>query len=1451
MLCVFNAHSQVINISQTFSSDTLFAPFSGTTPIYSLKAYGNINLYSDSSLVRIVMVDSYGNPWLVYESYPLITDTNSFVFTAGCDETCFLDGIVPDSIRIDLISAFLTVDSLKLDTNYIPNATELQAQAKWNNDSVKINIMNQRIQEEHMYWRAGRTSVSLMSFFSKENLFNKKFNIEGLDFYKGGLFKRNSDNTRIHYNSAIVESYDWRYRHGASDENSPYFNSGGKGWFTPVKDQVPDTMINGVHHSVPALTCYVFSPVATVEARHNLVYNIHPDYPNPDISEMDVWRCPWGDSYNQPGPQYRSFDRLDNQNGFIVDESCFSYSYNYVLNNAPCSFKCNDPDKRLSNIQSENKYSFSGPNHTPDVLKKYLIEKGPCSSRIMDYTGPGDHHYMVIAGFSLTKEGDTVYMGEELNDPDIVIEPGSSAINTFYWYFKNSWGTEWGEEGFMKHENTSAFWDKIDENDIYVPVGVVNWYGHSLSEMRCTDEDGDGYYWWGVNLLPQNCNCPASVSNEQRDCDDNDPGAGPYVTDPGNPAGLYSCTPNDCETKQDFIEITEANEIWTIGEGDRHIDSNIIIRSNAKLTIHCQVFFTPGVKIIVQPDGVLELIGTVANPARLTSGCGEFWGGVELWGDPTQPQDTLYQGKIVIKNGIIEDAASGIITGNSDYFPEGGGNGEPYPVYPSGGIIEATGAIFRNNITGVGFYPYRRFVNQTAPIPNKSFFKACTFETTKQLLNDVFPRNLLKLWGINQLKIQGCTFRNTRDASVQGEVRGNGIFLYNAQLLLDTLHKLNGITVNIANEFDSLNYRIHDLYSGLGTSSLKVKRCLFNDNRKSLYASGFTQITPLEIDSSQFSYLNSLASDSVYLLYLNNCTGFKVHQNSFTGNTNQNIDQYGVIVNNSGTDNNYIYDNYFEKLTYGLQGLNINANSDEPIEGGVPVFVPTGLRFICNKFHDVGCTNDFLINENIPYPPTRPGIAYNQRNAANATNPTQEPAGNTFTPSHTVANTNDYDINISSSVGDILYTHHTTADPYWLRVVPNDVSNQDWVHYDPIQNLEYSEEGSCPNDFYPEGDRTGLRSFLSEANQKIDSLIDLLQFLVDEGSTDTLKSTVDNSSSSQSFEVYQELMGASPYLSDTVIKSSIEKEEVLPNVMIRDIMVANPQSPKSEELLDAIDQRSDPMPDSMWVEILQGMETVGSMEHIVGELSGWIQRRDLYFNALAELFIKDTVNSWAPDSLVSLYETDYWLSSHYMLMQYYLDRLDYLSAGGILQNIPSQFNLTERQTSVYQKYLTLLTLYPQMYNDTLGYLAPDSVQTIALQLLAADDNDFPGAFARNLLIASGFLDYQEPIVSESMLKSSRKGRYQWTNSRPISSVLKVFPNPAKDIIIAEYKTNNILNKALIIITDAKGSFIRSYKLIKNENQLIIPVENLPSGLYLIQLHVNGKLKESRRVAIIR
>ena len=80
----------------------------------------------------------------------------------------------------------------------------------------------------------------------------------------------------------------------------------------------------------------------------------------------------------------------------------------------------------------------------------------------------------------------------------------------------------------------------------------------------------------------------------------------------------------------------------------------------------------------------------------------------------------------------------------------------------------------------------------------------------------------------------------------------------------------------------------------------------------------------------------------------------------------------------------------------------------------------------------------------------------------------------------------------------------------------------------------------------------------------------------------------------------------------------------------------------------------------------------------------------------------------------------------------------------------------------------------------------DSSQAVTLRQITADNCFFPGPWARNILIASSLLDYNEPIVNESTLKVSRKEKYHWTHSRTIAAEMKVFPNPAEDYIIVEY-----------------------------------------------------------------
>ncbi|MFH1298186.1 MAG: C1 family peptidase [Bacteroidota bacterium] len=261
-------HAQVIPINQTFSSDTILTPFSGSTPVYSVNISGGVNLLSDSSLVRVVLIDTYGNHYMIFESYPLITHENAYDTLHASDETTFLDGVICDSLRIDIISAFLNLDSLKLDTAYISNAPEMQAQAKWDHDSIKIAIMNQRIVEEHMYWRAGRTSITSMSFEEKYRLLGDKYNWVGFDYYIGGIYefihKRVSGNPITN----VVGSFDWRFRHGATNPESPYYDGDPNetGWLTPLEDQ-----------SVCG-SCWAFTSSHTIADYCNLFFSDHLDF---------------------------------------------------------------------------------------------------------------------------------------------------------------------------------------------------------------------------------------------------------------------------------------------------------------------------------------------------------------------------------------------------------------------------------------------------------------------------------------------------------------------------------------------------------------------------------------------------------------------------------------------------------------------------------------------------------------------------------------------------------------------------------------------------------------------------------------------------------------------------------------------------------------------------------------------------------------------------------------------------------------------------------------------------------------------------------------------------------------------------------------------------------------------------------------------------------------------
>jgi len=1356
------------------------------------------------------------------------------------------------------------ISQITYSTQTIPEVTTLSGLHKNTVDSLKIVKMNSRIQEWNMYWRAGKIALSELTYPEKEMKFGRKMNLQGMDYLKGGIFQRKYETYTPSEISEFISQFDWRDRHHSDDIETPYYNSNGWGWIT-------------IEHHTQGIfnTCWAFASTGLAECYANLYFNnnagpnylYHPEIKHQvdiNLSEQQIINCLNGGSYICLTGPYNTWVFPFFNGNYIVEDGCNPYSCP-----SPGSIICPTPPCSIDAIKLEGSSQIGltgGQGINAEVLQTALINYGPIDCQVADFYQQGMDHNMILVGYGVVDIGDTVYKGTGENDPSIILDQNCPFLNGIYYYFKNS---DFNDiQGYPESILTQI--RPLESKFFYGPIE------RSLNPttILCSDEDKDGYYWWGIHwkLGPNNslikadpsvdCGCPPGVRAEDEDCDDWDVTLGPY--NETGPDPLYTCKPNPCETQNNdpliINDLTPPSERYW-GE-NKYIDRNIIIR-NTTLSIHAEVFFSPGAKIIVMPGARLVLQGNQQFPARLSSGCGQLWGGIEVHGDPKARQVIVdgideNHGIVYILNGIIENTVCGIRVANQMYDPNDYSEQAIDLYYPSGGIIQANLATFSNNQTGVLFYPYRNFDENGLSKADESSFLGCTFETIATLLNQSAPGYLLKLNGVNGIKLVGCTFKNKNyqpaPLGPDYPYRGRGIYCYNSDLYLHD-------TTGVASIFECLEYGVYAMHSGLNSSWVSLKNTTFNGNQCGAYFSGYSEINPVDIDHNDFNHSQNRTTinpqeTKLYGLYLNNCSGYKVSLNTFNGSdfSGEGI-LYGALINNSGARSNFIYNNDFENLDYGLQSQNRNRGKaylpDKLIGGTVVYPVETGLCFKCNDF--TGCEKDIVIVADEPNPPGGSGIVKNQGTdlGYNSQTAAKEPAGNTFSPAPWISHN---DINISNSVENIIYLHHHHND--FHRVIPD---KEDHINKPDKVTLQehsspaaiYQPSASCPDDEYPGFDLMELKCKIDEARVKIDSLSNLLYLLIDEGSTDDKNETVLSSTPGQSFELYQDLLGTSPYLSDTVLKSAIAREEVLPNVMISDIIVSNPQAAKSEDIITALEERVVPLSDSAWNEIMKGVDTVAARERLEAELSGWIAAKERCMNEILAMCMADSNRQWGPDSLVSLLTLDPILSSQYKLVNYFIDTKDYYAAGDLLLAIPEHFLPDDEGLQTNAGYLALLPLLEQLHYDTSGFIVPDSVQQVILSEIALLDHEFPGAMARNILISCGLIEYREPVLTPSSLKSGKHDHHR-ISTNATDEILKVYPNPCRSYATVEYKINATSFRSLrVSLLNFENRVLLTRQLTKLVDNFILPLKGLNPGIYLVRLEKDGKYIETQKLVVIQ
>ena len=183
-----NENSQRIPADTIISEDAHLEPFTSQLAISGLAISGEIVLHSDSSLVRLILMDNYYNEYLIFETYPILSGSRQFSVEEAGEETSLLDNIIPSAVIIELVDA-----SIFLKEIIISGEDAYQAKTKGarsiQQTQNKIDRINLNIQTLNQSWVAGETAISKLSYQEKLSLYGGSVpNFQGFEYYVGGVF---------------------------------------------------------------------------------------------------------------------------------------------------------------------------------------------------------------------------------------------------------------------------------------------------------------------------------------------------------------------------------------------------------------------------------------------------------------------------------------------------------------------------------------------------------------------------------------------------------------------------------------------------------------------------------------------------------------------------------------------------------------------------------------------------------------------------------------------------------------------------------------------------------------------------------------------------------------------------------------------------------------------------------------------------------------------------------------------------------------------------------------------------------------------------------------------------------------------------------------------------------------------------------------------------------------
>ncbi len=559
-----------------------------------------------------------------------------------------------------------------------------------------------------------------------------------------------------------------------------------------------------------------------------------------------------------------------------------------------------------------------------------------------------------------------------------------------------------------------------------------------------------------------------------------------------------------------------------------------------------------------------------------------------------------------------------------------------------------------------------------------------------------------------------------------------------------------------------------------------------------------------------------------YGIYLEHSTAYRIEENTFEGEIHPSKKTYGVFVYESGSDNNKVYRNTFQNLDYGQYGVAVNRNSTNPFEG---------LQFLCSEnANSFGVDISSIKNDPAPYNINHGIRDYQGYFFASA--------ANGFTPVSSAA-----EHSITNSTQNV------------LTYLFNDVSEAP-VSYTsgmviPMQSAAWN---ACPSNIT--GGYGGGALSLSQKQAAGDSLalkevayLNLLYNyyqLIDGGSTNVILNEIQYSWPEDAWDLRDELLSHSPYLSEEVIREAADRG-VLPPAMLLEICLANPDAMGSEDLMDYLGNSiPSPLPAYMvdLIRVCREQETARTT--LEATLGGYGAQMMFWSNLLLADLKLDTLR---PDAniMMNYLQRRQTLSSAYSMIEVLVADSNYVAAEASLADLPEQFPMNEAEEAAYNHYVSWFGFRKDILTNGRNLLQLNE-EEIDWLLTLAYAYDRPGAQIRNLLCFCYDICIELPISeSESQPKSGKLPSTRLAENHDM--LIKVFPNPANTYLSISIETKKAANPMTLIISDISGRQVYRFQPLSAPGHHLVDTRKWNEGLYLYQLRDNQTLIGSGKFII--